>query len=60
MILFGTSDTANKLSDQYPGEYPNITVAQDLQLASWELLKSISEVKGTDISADCILSFISY
>lgn len=55
LILFGTLDTENKLHDQCIDEYTNITVVQDLQLASWELLEYVNDVKGTDISTDFIM-----
>ncbi len=54
LILFGTPDKDNPLDD---GEcYENITIAQPMDVASFELLETVqNNIQSTDVSADCIL-----
>ena len=54
LILFGTPDTDNPLAD---GEcYENITIAQPMDVASFELLETVqNNIQPSKVSADCIL-----
>ncbi|XP_076083778.1 X-ray repair cross-complementing protein 5-like [Mytilus galloprovincialis] len=57
LILFGTPDTDNPLAD---GEcYENITIAQPMDVASFELLETVqNNIQSTDVSADFVDALI--
>lgn len=52
LVLFGTPDTANNLSDN---GYDNITEARPMGMVDLDLLQYVkSEIPPSNLSADCI------